>query len=154
LCTLGCSTERPSKSHLNSRADISFISWGFFGHRKCPCPAERIRLEMLFHHAGKADNCFAHIGYASSQIVEILLSSVPIPCVSRYVTCFLPPFSFGDKFDICFQSSKCVCSLPLTSSIRRLSDAYLSTFRGILGTGISDIWPSLADCRKTAERSS
>src|SRR5664279_2905922 len=44
----------------------------------------------------------------------MLLSTVPIPCVSHYVTCFLPPFSFGDKFDICFQGSICVCSLPLT----------------------------------------
>ena len=46
----------------------------------------------------------------SVHFVEMLLSAVPIPCVSHYAKRFLPPFSFGDKFDICFQGSTGVCS--------------------------------------------
>src|SRR5664280_968743 len=34
-------------------------------------PAERIQLEMLFHHAGKAVNRLAHIGCATSQINDV-----------------------------------------------------------------------------------
>ena len=35
------------------------------------CTAERVQLEMLFHHTGKSVNRFAHIGCATSQINDV-----------------------------------------------------------------------------------
>ena len=45
---------------------------------------------------------------------ETFLTGFSMPVVFRYETSHLPPFSFEDKFDIYFQGSKGVCSLPLT----------------------------------------